>query len=444
MIEVVMPRLSDSMEEGTILRWIASDGEQITRGQELVEIETDKASMIYEADDGGVLHILAHEGDTIVIGVPIAQLAQDGEQPPAQTSSDREAGAQASGEEDHGQPLTAPNGDGATDEPAESSTPASQTPARTSAAASATATVGAATSSADTPSTRVKASPLARRRAAALGIDIAEVAGSGPGGRVVVADVEATPAPVGNGASKPGSDAQETAGARGEVQVVELSRIQSLIARRMAEAKATIPEFTLQCEVDMEAAVKLRADLKGLGTIEERPTPSYNDMVVKACALALREFPRANGTYKDGHFELHGRINVGVAVAAKDALVVPVVHDADTLSPWQVAELTRALASAVRDGSITPPQLAGGTFSVSNLGMYGVDAFTAVINPPQAAILAVGSLAQRAVVRDGELVARNTMTITLSCDHRIVYGADAAEFLARVRERLERPLSLFG
>jgi pyruvate dehydrogenase E2 component (dihydrolipoamide acetyltransferase) len=206
----------------------------------------------------------------------------------------------------------------------------------------------------------------------------------------------------------------------------------------MAESKATVPEFELRSEVDMEACVELRSELKALGG----DVPSYNDMVVKAAALALREFPRANGSYRDGRYELHGRVNVGVAVAAPDALVVPTVFDADRKSLREVARETRALAERVRAGSVTPPELSGGTFTVSNLGMYGVTDFTAVINPPQAAILAVGALAQRPVVRDGALVARHTMNVTLACDHRILYGADAAQFLARIRDLLERPLAL--
>jgi pyruvate dehydrogenase E2 component (dihydrolipoamide acetyltransferase) len=208
----------------------------------------------------------------------------------------------------------------------------------------------------------------------------------------------------------------------------------------MAESKATVPEFTLRSEIDMEACVQLRTELKALGG--EAPVPSYNDMVVKASALALRELPRANGAYRDGRFELYGRVNVGVAVAAPDALVVPTIFDADTKSLREIARETRSVAERVRAGTITPPELSGGTFTVSNLGMYGVTDFTAVINPPQAAILAVGALAPRAVVRDGELVARHTMGVTLACDHRILYGAEAAEFLARIRTLLERPLAL--
>jgi pyruvate dehydrogenase E2 component (dihydrolipoamide acetyltransferase) len=207
----------------------------------------------------------------------------------------------------------------------------------------------------------------------------------------------------------------------------------------MAESRATIPTFELRMEIDMDACVAMRAELKALGG----DVPSYNDMVIKACALALREFPRANGSYRDARFELYSRVNIGVAVAAADSLVVPTVFDADRRSLREIARDTRALAERVRAGTITPPELSGGTFTVSNLGMYGVTDFTAVINPPQSAILAVGALAPRAVVGDdGRLVARNTMNVTLACDHRILYGAAAAEFLARIRALLERPLAL--
>jgi pyruvate dehydrogenase E2 component (dihydrolipoamide acetyltransferase) len=270
---------------------------------------------------------------------------------------------------------------------------------------------------------RVKASPIARRIAAELNIDLATLVGSGPEGRIVKRDVQAaTPA-----APEPVSDGT----------VVELTRLQQTVARRMAESRSTVPSFEITMDVDMEAAVALRAQLKELDV-----APSYNDMVVKACALALREFPRANGSYKDGHFELHERINIGIAVAAADALVVPTVFDADTKALGQIAQDTRRLAAAVRDGSVRPPDLAGGTFTVSNLGMYGVRSFTSIVNQPQAAILSVGAMEPRAVVRDGDIVARHTMTLTLTTDHRILYGADAAQFLGRVRELLEQPLRL--
>jgi pyruvate dehydrogenase E2 component (dihydrolipoamide acetyltransferase) len=190
----------------------------------------------------------------------------------------------------------------------------------------------------------------------------------------------------------------------------------------------------------MDEAVEFRKQLKAAAG--DSPAPSFNDFVIKASALALRDFQRANGAYKDGKFELYSRVNVGVAVAGMDALVVPTVFDADRKSLGQIARESRALAERVRAGKITPPELSGGTFTVSNLGMYGIRRFVAVINPPQAAILAVGELAPRAVVRDGEVVIRPVLELTLSCDHRILYGADAAEFLARIREYLETPLKL--
>jgi pyruvate dehydrogenase E2 component (dihydrolipoyllysine-residue acetyltransferase) len=191
----------------------------------------------------------------------------------------------------------------------------------------------------------------------------------------------------------------------------------------------------------MSEAVKARAQLKRV-VPEGTPAPTFNDMVVKACALALREFPRANGAYRDGKVEFYSRVNVGVAVAAEDALIVPTVFDADKKTLGEIGQETRALAGKVRDGTITPPELSGGTFSVSNLGMYGIENFSAVINPPQAGLLAVGAVKEKAVVVDGEVVARQRMGVTLACDHRILYGADGAVFLGRVRDLLEQPLAM--
>jgi pyruvate dehydrogenase E2 component (dihydrolipoamide acetyltransferase) len=276
------------------------------------------------------------------------------------------------------------------------------------------------------------------------GLDLSAIAGTGPGGRIVKADVEgATAMPDARrltpDASAPaGAPAAPAPAGRGDTELVELSRTQQLIARRMAESKATVPDFALDMDIDMEAAVAMRAQLKQVADV----VPSFNDMVVKACALALREFPRANGSYKDGRYELHGRVNVGVAVAAQDALVVPTIFDADRKSLGEIARAARELAGKVREGTISPPELSGGTFTVSNLGMYGITSFTAVINPPQAAILAVGAIEQRPAVVDGALEARHRMAVTLACDHRILYGADAAQFLARVRDLLQAPASL--
>ena len=317
---------------------------------------------------------------------------------------------------------------------------------------------------------RTKASPVARRMARELGLELAQLQGTGPGGRIVKADVEAAAkdsgAAKGDGAKAgaveapaeaepeaPEAEPEEEKKApppvvsgdaqtgKGETTTQDLTRLQQTVARRMAESKATAPDFVLNIDVDMEEAVDLRKRLKAAAA-EGQPVPSFNDFVVKASALALVDFPRANGAYRDGKFELYSRVNVGVAVAGQDALVVPTVFDADSKSLGQIAKESRALAERVRAGAITPPELSSGTFTVSNLGMFGIQSFVAVINPPQAAILAVGAMQPTPVVRDGEVVARNIMRLTLACDHRILYGADAAEFLGRIRERLENPLQL--
>ncbi len=229
------------------------------------------------------------------------------------------------------------------------------------------------------------------------------------------------------------------AGPKGAPEVVELNRLQRTVSRRMAESKATAPEFSLTLDVDMTLCIELRGRLKQ----QTDPAPSYNDMIVKASALALRDHPKVNGAYRDGAFELYPRVNVGVAVAAQDALVVPVVPDADEKSLGEISRQARRLIERVRSGEITPPELSGATFTVSNLGMYGIERFEAILNPPQAAILSVGALMKKPAVDErGRVVARDLMTLTLVCDHRILYGADGAEFLARVKELLEQPLSL--
>jgi pyruvate dehydrogenase E2 component (dihydrolipoyllysine-residue acetyltransferase) len=424
--DIVMPRLSDSMEEGTILRWVKSQGDEVAVGDELVEIETDKANMVYEADAAGTLiEILAQEGDTLPIGETIARVGEPGEA--GGDGAARRAEPEPAEEEES--------------EPAEPESAQPEAPATT--AERAAPEPAAAEPSGDG---RVKASPIARRIARERGLDLAAITGSGPGGRIVKADVERVKAPQEQAPGPPAAAA--TAGARerpetakGEVEVVELTKVQQTIARRMAESKATAPHFYLESEVDMSRAVEGRARIKA-SAAEGDVVPSFNDMVVKAAALALREFPRANGAYRDARVEQYSRINLGVAVAAQDALIVPTVFDADRKGLAEIAVESRALAQRVRSGEITPPELSGGTFTVSNLGMYGITNFAAVINPPQAAILAVGSITERPVVRDGEITTAHLMPLNLACDHRILYGADGAELLARIRELLEEPLAL--
>ncbi len=381
-----MPRLSDSMEEGTIVAWVKRAGDTVREGGELVEIETDKAIVTYEAEHDGILEIIRDAGETVALGALIGRI---------------------------GDPADAP------------------------------ARVG-----------RVPASPLARRIASESGVPLASVAGTGVNGRITKRDVLAALATVAPDPARSGSAAAAVAPATvepapanaptpppvsGNVTVQPLSRQQSLIARRMADGHRRVPDFQVTMDVDMEAAGELRGRIGRLS--DDRP-PSYNDLIVKACALALREHPRANGAFHDDAWHLAAHVNVGVAVAAEGALIVPVVHDADLRPLTEIALETRRLATRVRNGEITPAELDGATFTVSNLGMYGVRDFTAVINPPQAAILAVGELAPRPVVRDGELAVRTTMTLTMSSDHRILYGADAAVFLGRIRDLLQEPLAL--
>lgn len=453
MPDVVMPRLSDSMEEGTILKWLKAEGDEVARGDELVEIETDKATMTYEADSDGPLSIVAQEGETLPIGQVIARIGAGSEPAATESSADAapaEAAASAPAAATATATASAGNGNG-------SGAPAAPSPVATVEPPGADISVSGAEPVGN--GARAKASPVARRIARERGVDLSTLQGSGPGGRIVKADVEAAAsgavvapaAPAEAPAAAPAEAApappppavvSESGTAKGDVSVRELTRTQQVIARRMAESKATVPEFTITTEVDMEGAVTLRAQLKDAVETTGGTVPSYNDMVVKASAMALREFPRANGSYKDGKFELYSRVNIGVAVAAEESLVVPTVFDADRKSLGEIARDSRTLAERVRAGAVTPPELSGGTFTVSNLGMFGVTEFVAVINAPQAAILAVGKMEPRAVVVDGEVAVRNRMNLTLSCDHRILYGADAAQFLARIKALLEQPIAL--
>jgi pyruvate dehydrogenase E2 component (dihydrolipoamide acetyltransferase) len=413
--EITMPRLSDSMEEGTILTWLVAAGEPVAEGQDLLEVETDKANMTVQAESGGILEILADEGATLAVGEPIARLVDGPATGPAHKAPPEPAAPKA----EPAAPKAAP-------EPAAPKAEPGHRRGR-------------------------PATPLARRVAAIHGIALERIdRGSGVGGRLVKADVlaaagvaERAPAeparraPAASPAPEPPSPGAETA--KGASSTLEPSRVQALIARRMAEAKATIPHFQVETEVRMDAAIALREELKALAG--EDPAPSFNDLIVRAAALALRDHPKANGSYRGGAFELHERINVGIAVAAEDALVVPTIFDADRMSLGAIGRETRRLAERVRAGTVTPPELAGATFTVSNLGMYGMTAIYPVINLPQAAILGVGKTRGVLARGDGgEIVDATLMTLTLSCDHRILYGAEAAQFLAAIRDSLESPL----
>jgi pyruvate dehydrogenase E2 component (dihydrolipoamide acetyltransferase) len=412
MSEIMMPKLSDSMEQGTILSWLKADGDTIEAGEELVEIETDKAAATYEAEVSGVLQILVPEGESIAVGQPIAIAGAE---------------AAATAAVDHATATVSSAGQGHV------ASVASSTPQET----------------AKQDGQAIKATPLARRVASAHGVRLEEVVGTGPLGRVTRGDVltkagvTEKPSPVPVMASRPQATANvaaqpSTASGNGELQA--LTAVQQVIARRMLEAKATAPHFQVQTDVAMDAAIALRNQFKALPG--EGIVPSLNDIIVKASALSLRAFPLANASYTDAGFELHEQINIGVAVAADGALVVPTIFDADTKSLGQLGSDSRTAAQRVRSGQITPAELSGGTFTVSNLGMFGMTAITPVINVPQAAILGVGAVRPVLAREDGEIVDRALLTLTLSCDHRILYGADAARFLAHIKQLLESPLSL--
>ena len=399
LVDVTMPKLSDSMEDASILQWLKHEGDTVAKGDALVEVETDKATIVYEAELAGVLaEIVVAEGGTAPLGGVIARVAVEGVAPAAKASP--------------------PEAKPAVTEPAPAVTAHAPVPPRSAG--------------------RARATPVARRLASELGVSLGEVTGTGPGGRIVRADVRAA---AGDGRSSTGaSPAPAEAAGRGAVAEMKLSATQRTIAARMSESRSEIPDFTVEADVLMDAAHELRAEIKAAG---RRPVPSFNDLLVKAVALALRDFPGLNAAWEDGRVLRFGRVNIGVAVATEDALLVPTIVDADAKSVFEIAEASRRLSARVRDRSIQLSELADGTFTISNLGMFGVRRFNAVINRPQVAILAAGELALRPWVDErGELVARRTMAVSLSCDHRVVYGADAARFLQRLRHLLEHPVQL--
>ena len=399
--ELTMPKLSDSMADAVILRWLKSAGEAFARGEGLIEVETDKATVIYEAEwDGALDSILVPEGATVAVGEPIATLA---------------------------------NGDGAAGREAR---PAPPQPEQVTRLPSAIPAAEARPATDDSAPGRPVATPVARRTAVELGVSLHGLTGTGPSGRITVDDVtraaaeaDTTPAPL----------AQAPVSGKGEVSIHEATPTQATIARRMTESATTIPVFTVSADIDVSPIVASRREARDKG----EDVPSINDFVVKAAAQALLEFPRFNASYVDGKVECYSRINVGIAVATDDALLVPVVLDADRKQLAEIAVETRRLADAARRRALAPADFRDGTFTVSNLGMFGVGSFTAIIDPPQVAILAVGS-ARRVPVEEGpdRVAFRDLMTVTLSCDHRVVYGADGAQFLSRLRELLERPLEL--
>jgi pyruvate dehydrogenase E2 component (dihydrolipoamide acetyltransferase) len=469
-VEITMPRLSDTMEEGTIARWLKHAGDEVKKGDILAEIETDKATMDLEAYEAGTLEqILVQEGETVPIGQAVAIIgsgtsgvgarliapATPASAPPAPPDGQQQA--------QPGRRQAPP--------PSPTSTPA-PTEARTEMAPTVSAYAESAqpervSTPAKSPETAessdgrgVKASPLARHMAEEHSIDLRQVQGTGPGGRIVRDDIEdyleqspptkAATAPAAPGPVAPPQEAPAAAPAvtaqvstSTDIEVSTLSRMQATIARRLAESKQTIPHFYVSSEVDMTDLLAMRQTFNASAG-EDGIKVSVNDLIVKACALALEKFPEVNSSFKDGQFVRYKHIHVGMAVDIPAGLVVPVIHDANIKGVRSIARESKVLIEKARNNKLSQADLDGGTFSVSNLGMMDVTEFIAVINPPQAAILAVSSTRKRFVPIDGQPVVRDLMTMTLSADHRIIYGATVARFLQEVKRLLQNPYSLLG
>lgn len=399
---VVMPQMGYDMREGTIVRWRKKEGESVARGEVIAEIETEKAVVEMEAPSGGILgRAVVGEGTTVPVGGPIAIITEPGEEVPDVASVARAEEVAAA---------TAPE-QRATPSPKEATAPAA-------------------------PSGRVRASPIARRLAKEKGIDLRQVKGSGPGGRITEGDVrafeesrrEAVPA-----ASAP-------AAPPGQPQRVELSRMRLAIGRRTAESKRQAPHFYVTVAVDMTEAVEMRRRLnESLG--EERRL-TVNDLIIKAAAEALKKFPNLNSTFQDDHLLVYPDVNMGIVLAVEQGLIVPAILQCQDKSLLEVSRIAKDLVKRAQEGVLRPEEYGGATFALSNMGMFDVENFVAVIMPPNSAMLGVGTVQPEPVVKDGEVTVRQRMRVTLSVDHRVTDGVEAARYLAEFRRLLEEPLSL--
>lgn len=407
MTEVIMPKMGDGMEEGTLLEWLKKEGDDVKSGEVIGNIQTDKAILELEAPGKGKLAgILIQPGTTVPVGQPIAAILKSGEELPANWGSGEAKPAQTSAA------------------PAESKAPAAMSPAP-------------AAEPAPASGQRVKASPLAKRIAAEAGVDLGTVAGTGPGGRIVEKDVRAAierhgtkiPAP----AFAPVASAEDVK--------VPLNFLRGIIAERTQHAKSTVPHFYVTLEVDIEKIHAIREMFKE----EDGGKVSVNDFVIRACVLALQDMPVVNSSFKGDHLLQHGSINIGVAAAVDDGLLVPTIHGAQNMTLRQLSEESKRLVAKAREGKLTPNEMQGSTFSISNMGMLNVDVFSAIINEPNAAIIAISTAQRKVVVNESdELEIRWRMNITGSFDHRVVDGAVGAQFMNVVRSYLENPTRLLS
>jgi pyruvate dehydrogenase E2 component (dihydrolipoamide acetyltransferase) len=439
-----MPKLSDTMEEGVLSAWLIDEGEEVSSGDVLAQVETDKATMDLEAfDEGVLLKKVIEEGDAVPIGQLIAVIGEAGEDisdllsehgggdGAADTPSETDDSADPSPTSDE----STPDPD-AVDEPAGDGQLGDRTPEP----------VPAGT---DTEGRRIKASPLARRIAQEHGVDISRIEGSGPEGRIIRRDVEARieeGAPAAEPAPQPDVDTPSYSMPDDEApyETENISQMRKTIARRLAESKYTSPHFYLTVDIDMAKAVDLRSELNELAEEQGRAKISFNDLVTKACALSLQKHPYVNASYlpDEGEIRKYNQVHMGIAVAIDEGLITPVVRNADRKGLTEIAKETRELAERAKNRDLEPEEFEGATFTTSNLGMFGIEEFTAIVNPPNSAILAIGEIRDTPVVEDGEVVPGKRMKVTLSCDHRVVDGAVGAKFLDTVRSYLEEPMNL--
>jgi len=414
--KVHMEALSPTMEEGQLVQWLKSEGDDITAGDILAEIETDKATMeLIARGDGTLRKIFLGAGGTADVGAVIAVIA--------------------AADEDISGIEGASGGNGATPAAAELAK-AEVEAAAAPAPAPAPAPTAPAPAAPSADGGRVKASPLARRLAEEMGVDIGTVAGSGPGGRVVKRDIEAARAAGPSAHAAPTWTADET-----EYEDIPTSQMRKTIAKRLITSIGPVPTFYLTNDVDMGRVIEAR---KSINTMLERDglKVSINDIVLKAVAAALRQHPNCNAQWQDGFVRRFNAVHIGVAVAIDDGLITPVVRNAHLKGIKQIGAEVRELAGRAREKKLMPDEYTGATFSVSNLGMFGIHEFTAIINPPEAGILAVGGIEEKPVVVDGEIVVRSRMRITMSCDHRVIDGAQGARYLATLKAMLEEPTAI--
>ncbi len=485
MANVQMPRLSDSMETGKILRWLKKEGEEVKKGEPLVEIESDKANIEVEAYASGKLSkIVVPEGESAPIGAVIAEIGGDGEgapkaEKPAEPKGKAEKPAEPQGQAPAAEPEPKEKAPAAESPKPHATRPeahveqADKAMAKTAQQAADSggeqyphggpddrtevgAAAQAALSAIRRPAApengeRQRVSPVARRLAEEHGVDLRQVQGSGPGGRITKEDVEAAAqqggqrqaaAPVA-AATAPGAareERQPTPRPKEEVEVVELSKMQTTIAMRLAQSKFSAPHFYVTSEIAMDDAVRLRQMFNE--AVDKSEAISINDLIIKAIALALTKFPEVNASWADGRIERKRDINIGIAVGLPDRLIVPVLRNADQKPLKDIAQESKQLIERARTNKASAQDYMGNTFTISNLGMYDVDQFTAIINPPDSGILAIGSIEDKAVVKDGQVVPGKRMRVTLSVDHRVFYGVTAAQFLQEVKRLLQSPMAL--